>query len=228
MYRPPPAFVVSCFLISFSYFALLCFSLSPLFSSAFDDEQISTALGYVAHLLIMLSKYQNVCTLSSFLFPVSFRPSLSRSHLFVVPSLQIPLRYRILYKASRSEITDDVVQSGQPYASSSFSILFCICSCLSSLLVHFPLSRFPLYFKNTDETRAKAGVVLLNRNIEQVPSSLLPFLFLLHFSLFALRSSILFCLFLPSAAQYPSTQLVFANAAILGLHAGNARSSAQQ
>eukprot|EP00968_Pinguiococcus_pyrenoidosus_P015575 scaffold1439_cov282-Pinguiococcus_pyrenoidosus.AAC.11 len=44
-----------------------------------DDEHISSALGYAAHLVLMLSKY-----------------------------LAVPLRYQILYYSSRSAIRDEV------------------------------------------------------------------------------------------------------------------------
>lgn len=44
-----------------------------------EDEHISTALGYVAHMVCMLSKY-----------------------------LEVPLRYRIIYLSSRSAVSDDV------------------------------------------------------------------------------------------------------------------------
>lgn len=44
-----------------------------------DDEQVATALGYVAHLVLMISKYQRV-----------------------------PLRYSIQSLASRCTITDDI------------------------------------------------------------------------------------------------------------------------
>ena len=44
-----------------------------------DDEVVSSALGYVTHLMLMLSKY-----------------------------LQIPLRYQLVYSASRSAVRDRV------------------------------------------------------------------------------------------------------------------------
>jgi len=77
-----------------------------------DEEEISTALGYCGHLVLMLSKY-----------------------------LLVPLRYRIIYKGSRSDICDDVVQS---------------------------FSQFPLFFKNADERRFQCGCILLNKNIEHM------------------------------------------------------------
>jgi hypothetical protein len=78
----------------------------------YEEEQISTALGYCGHLVLMLSKY-----------------------------LQVPLRYRIIYRASRSDICDDVVQS---------------------------FSQFPLFFRNADERRFQCGCILLNKNIEHM------------------------------------------------------------
>ena len=53
---------------------------------------------------------------------------------------QIPLRFRLIYRGSRSVICDDVTASSQ----------------------------FPLYFKNMEERRFELGVILLNKNIEQV------------------------------------------------------------
>jgi hypothetical protein len=46
---------------------------------AYDDEYISTALGHVGHLILMLSKY-----------------------------MAVPLRYPIVYRASRSAVCDNV------------------------------------------------------------------------------------------------------------------------
>lgn len=54
--------------------------------------------------------------------------------------VQIPLRFRLIYRGSRSVICDDVTASSQ----------------------------FPLYFKNMEERRFELGVILLNKNIEQV------------------------------------------------------------
>lgn len=53
-----------------------------------DDEQVSTALGYVVHLLLLISKY-----------------------------LEINLRYQLLFYASRSMIRDSVSQPTQTSAS---------------------------------------------------------------------------------------------------------------
>ena len=79
--------------------------------TSFEEEQVSTALGYVCHLILMLAKY-----------------------------LDIPLRYRMIYRGSRSVICDDVTASSQ----------------------------FPLYFKNMEERRFELGVILLNKNVEHV------------------------------------------------------------
>jgi len=79
---------------------------------SYEDEEISTALGYAGHLVIMLSKY-----------------------------LQVPLRYRIIYRGSRSDVCDDVVQSA---------------------------TQFPLFFRNADEKRFQCGCILLNKNIEHL------------------------------------------------------------
>lgn len=57
----------------------------PLNLNASDDDQVSTALGHVAHLVCMLAKY-----------------------------LEVPLRYRVVYMGSRSSIADDV-QSFPPF-----------------------------------------------------------------------------------------------------------------
>lgn len=79
-----------------------------------DEEDVSTALGFVAHLVCLLSKY-----------------------------LEIPLRYRIVYAASRSGLCDDVLRS----------------------------TLFPLYLGNPDEKARKArrcGCILLNKNIEHL------------------------------------------------------------
>ena len=79
--------------------------------TSFEEEQVSTALGYVCHLMVLLAKY-----------------------------LEIPLRYRMIFRGSRSVICDDVTASSQ----------------------------FPLYFKNMEERRFELGVILLNKNIEQM------------------------------------------------------------
>jgi len=75
-----------------------------------DDDHVATALGYVCHLVIMLSKI-----------------------------LEIPLRYRIVYSASRSYICDDVHQWD-----------------------------YPLSLQSGQEPRFKWGRKLLNRNIEHI------------------------------------------------------------
>mmetsp|Transcript_9147 Transcript_9147/g.13789 ORF Transcript_9147/g.13789 Transcript_9147/m.13789 type:complete len:478 (-) Transcript_9147:153-1586(-) len=51
-----------------------------------DDEQVSTALGYIVHLLLLASKY-----------------------------LQVPLRYEVIYQSSRSMIRDTVTGRGLAY-----------------------------------------------------------------------------------------------------------------
>lgn len=98
---------------------LMCFTIRGLrlpnnfnnILTSFDEEQVSTALGYVCHLLLIISKY-----------------------------LEVPLRYRMIYRASRSVICDDVTASSQ----------------------------FPLYFRNMEERRFELGVILLGKNIEHV------------------------------------------------------------
>jgi len=85
--------------------------------TSFDEEQVATALGYVCQLVCMTSKY-----------------------------LEIPLRYRLLYRSSRSVVCDDVTASSQ----------------------------FPLYFKNMEERRFEIGVILLNKDIEQLLQACIP------------------------------------------------------
>jgi len=75
-----------------------------------NEEYTSTALGYVCHLVCMLSKY-----------------------------LQVPLRYRVIYKASRSAIGDDTQDA-----------------------------TFPLFAKNVDENAFVLAILLLNKNIEHM------------------------------------------------------------
>ncbi len=87
-------------------------SISNASTNSDGDEQSSTALGYCGHLVLMLSKY-----------------------------LGVPLRYRIIYRSSRSDICDDVVQAA---------------------------SQFPLYLKGSDERRFQCGCILLNKNIEHM------------------------------------------------------------
>lgn len=76
-----------------------------------DDEKVALALGYICHLVFMLSKI-----------------------------LEIPLRYNIMYKGSRSQICDEVLG----------------------------LSPFPLNQQSGQEKRFDVGRVLLVKNIEQL------------------------------------------------------------
>lgn len=116
--------------------------------TSFDEEQVSTALGYVCHLVLMLSKYlevsQRTCPLYVAASLHSCCCSLSPSLLLTVR--QVPLRYRLLFRGSRSVVCDDVTASSQ----------------------------FPLYFKNMEERRFELGVILLNKNIEQIISVRMP------------------------------------------------------
>ena len=64
--------------------AIRCLELPrDLSSGAFDDDHISSALGYVVHVTVLLSKY-----------------------------LQVPLRYQLVYAASRSAVRDRVASGG--------------------------------------------------------------------------------------------------------------------
>jgi Vacuolar sorting 38 and autophagy-related subunit 14 len=80
-------------------------------SSSQNDEQTSTALGYVCHLVGLLSKYLN-----------------------------IPLRYRLTYRGSRSLVSDDA---------DSFVDA-------------------PLYTRGADEQRLEIARILLTQNIEHI------------------------------------------------------------
>lgn len=53
---------------------------------AADDEQVSTALGHVGHLVVLIAKY-----------------------------LQVPLRYSIRNLGSRSTISDEAMRPGEPF-----------------------------------------------------------------------------------------------------------------
>jgi len=79
--------------------------------ASFDEETVSTALGYVAHLVFLVAKY-----------------------------LDVPLRYRIVYRASRSLICDDVQ--------------------------HFV--QFPLFYSKVDQKHFECAVMLLNKNIQHL------------------------------------------------------------
>lgn len=82
----------------------------PLCSPAGDDEQVSTALGHVAHLVTLIAKYLQVwnrCCLAprSRASPVPWPPLL----------VQVPLRYAIHCVGSRSIIRDDVLRPGEQF-----------------------------------------------------------------------------------------------------------------
>eukprot|EP00903_Cladosiphon_okamuranus_P012891 g12037.t1 len=77
-----------------------------------DDERISSALGYTAHLVCMLAKY-----------------------------LQVPLRYQVIYNASRSAMRDNVTGAGVAY---------------------------PLFRRGVEKERFDRGVYLLGRDVEQM------------------------------------------------------------
>lgn len=99
--------------------------------TSYEEQPISSALGYIAHLVFLLSKY-----------------------------LDVPLRYRIVYRCSRSGICDDV---------ESFTEL-------------------PLYFQNTNLRNFEKAIRLLHRNIAHV--SLICVLFFVSFQFsFAFRIS---------------------------------------
>lgn len=71
-----------------------------------DDEHISSALGYVVHLVLLLSKY-----------------------------LEVPLRYRLIYNASRSMIKDPVLSNAALPLYKVRPSLFCAgCSTQAHLL----------------------------------------------------------------------------------------------
>jgi len=76
-----------------------------------DEEQIATALGYVCHLMVMLAKY-----------------------------LDVPLRYPMYPRCSRSAIEDRLTNIGI----------------------------YPLYSKGSERLRFEYAVFLLNKNLEQI------------------------------------------------------------
>eukprot|EP00474_Spongospora_subterranea_P004170 CRZ04628.1 hypothetical protein [Spongospora subterranea] len=82
-----------------------------------DDDIISCALGYCCHLVLMIAKY-----------------------------MAIPLRYRIIYRCSRSLISKEIssIQGSADY---------------------------PLYIKGIPRSRFNSGVILLNRLVEQILAS---------------------------------------------------------
>eukprot|EP01127_Copromyxa_protea_P011520 TRINITY_DN2900_c1_g1_i1.p1 TRINITY_DN2900_c1_g1~~TRINITY_DN2900_c1_g1_i1.p1 ORF type:complete len:304 (-),score=61.04 TRINITY_DN2900_c1_g1_i1:21-932(-) len=79
-----------------------------------DEDHIAIALGYVSHLLFMLAKY-----------------------------LDVPLRYPLNPRCSRSTLTDTITTKGQ----------------------------YPLYSRGVDSARFQYAVFLLNKNIEQLIES---------------------------------------------------------
>jgi hypothetical protein len=98
--------------------------------TSFEEEQVSTALGHVCHLLCMLAKLLEVRRATLRTAPTHHAPA-HPPRLLITPAshvclcacacvIQVPLRYRMIYRASRSVICDDVTASSQ----------------------------FPLYFKN--------------------------------------------------------------------------------
>jgi len=76
-----------------------------------EEEQIAVGLGYVCHFVFMLAKH-----------------------------LDVPLRYEVTPKCSRSYITDKITSKGQ----------------------------YPLYSYGVDRKRFEYAVFLLNKNIEQL------------------------------------------------------------
>ncbi|CAM9136904.1 unnamed protein product [Discosporangium mesarthrocarpum] len=77
-----------------------------------DDERVSSALGYCTHLVSMLSKY-----------------------------LQVPLRYQLIYNASRSAVRDNIIGAGVAY---------------------------PLFRRGVEKERFDRGVHLLGKDVEQL------------------------------------------------------------
>lgn len=85
---------------------------NPQSISSDDDEVVSSVLGYISHLVLMISKI-----------------------------LEIPLRFKIIFRASRTLVTDEV--SGGAF-------------------------RYPLHLKGADKERFDLGILQLNRDIEQI------------------------------------------------------------
>eukprot|EP00474_Spongospora_subterranea_P008181 CRZ08639.1 hypothetical protein [Spongospora subterranea] len=79
-----------------------------------DDDTVSCALGYCCHLVLMVAKY-----------------------------MAIPLRYRIIYRCSRSLISNEI----SPMQG---------------------LTDYPLYIKGVERAKFDCGVILLNRLVEQI------------------------------------------------------------
>lgn len=88
--------------------------LPPLDGSQRDDEQISSALGYVVHLVLLASKY-----------------------------LEVPLRYQLLFYASRSIIRDPVQKDPKD-------------------------QNLPLYRKDVEPERFKRAFQWLSKDVEQL------------------------------------------------------------
>lgn len=82
--------------------------------SSLDDEHVSSVLGYVCHLTLMLSKY-----------------------------LKVPLRYELIYSASRSLVRDSIASSGCGFT-------------------------FPLFRRETERRRFDKAVGFLEADIEQL------------------------------------------------------------
>ncbi|CAM9415565.1 unnamed protein product [Phaeothamnion confervicola] len=80
-----------------------------------DDEVVSSALGYVVHLVAMIAKY-----------------------------LQIPLRYQVIYNASRSAVRDNVTGGSTAY---------------------------PLFKRGVERERFDRAVYLLARDVEQLAAA---------------------------------------------------------
>ena len=72
---------------------------------------------------------------------------------------QIPLRYRIVYRSSRSVVCDDVQQYAQYALLLNYS---------RELIDSSTLSRFPLFSKNVEVKHFECATILLNKNIEHV------------------------------------------------------------
>lgn len=87
---------------------------SPFEGSPRDDEQISTVLGYIAHVVLLLSKY-----------------------------LEIPLRWQVLFFASRSIIRDPAQKDPKD-------------------------QNLPLYRKDVEPERFRRAVLLLTKDVEQL------------------------------------------------------------
>ena len=91
-----------------------------------DDEHVAAGLGYLVHLLVLLSKY-----------------------------LEIPLRYQLVYQASRSMIRDPVSAGNNAINNNSTNTV------TNGLVL-------PLYRKNVEKDRFDRGLVWLQRDIEQI------------------------------------------------------------